>query len=151
MSGDMADYALSMDPLDHDSIYPERRTQVCRVCGQSGLVWGRPAKRWRLFNESDGSLHDCPRRPLPKNESQLERTARRQPSELADLAEQAAAVHLFFNRWKQRLALDKTDFLERLADATQAVELASHLQATFNTRTRVLTLVYDQRPFDLGF
>ena len=39
--------------------------QVCRACGLERLVWGELNDgKYYLFNE-DGSVHECPVKPLP--------------------------------------------------------------------------------------
>ena len=84
--GEMAEYAIQegMDALDYivedrnltdqygNPINQEpaprfRPRKTCRSCGAASLVWGHSTStmRWLLYN-TDGTLHECPVNPLPK-------------------------------------------------------------------------------------
>ena len=53
------------NPIDQEPGPRFRPRKTCRACGAEGLVWGNSTGRWLLHN-ADGTLHECPVTPLPK-------------------------------------------------------------------------------------
>ena len=51
--------------IDQEPAPRSRRRKTCWSCGAGSLVWGDSTGRWLLHN-ADGTLHECPVTPLPK-------------------------------------------------------------------------------------